>query len=413
MVSFARAAVLALLISMWGGARAMGQEATEAQLLFERGAELYRERRFGEALEAMVASNRLVPNANVVFNVAQIYELLERPMDAFNWYQRHLQFALDDEARSRALRRVAALQPRVAVLQVQTEPDGAELYLDRVELGVVGRAPMVLAVPPGPHTVIGRVAGYRDASARVIASLAATAATALSLQQLIGRVDLQSEPKGASVFVDGHGPALGVTPLRLELPAGPASLTLRLDGYLDQAVELQVDAEAVQSRRLTLARDPGRFARLSIAAEPSGAIVRLDGEHLGTAPLELDGLQPGTRALEVSGPSYEPWRTRLQLSAGTTSHVRANLVSEDERPWPYWPWLGYGVGGALLISGVAVGAAAISENKSGADADDVQRLNHTADALLAGGVLLGAVTLILQLTGSPTPHSTGSVAARP
>jgi outer membrane receptor for ferrienterochelin and colicins len=413
MSSSSRAAVFALLFVTGSGLRAHAQEATEAQLLFERGAELYRERRFGEALEAMVASNRLVPNANVVFNVAQIYELLERPMDAFNWYQRHLQFALEDDARTRAQQRVEALLPRVAVLQVQTDPDGAELYLDRVELGVVGRAPSVFAVPPGAHTVIARFPGYREASARVTANLAVTAATAISLQQLVGRIELQSEPKGASVFLAGRREALGVTPVSLELPAGPASLSLRLDGYLEQTVELSVAAETVERRRLVLRRDSARFAKLSIAAQPRGALVRLDGERMGATPLELDGLQPGTRALEIVQPDHEPWRTRLQLSAGTTSYVRANLVSDDERPWPYWPWLGYGMAGALLLSGVAVGAAAVSENKGGADAADIDRLNHTADALMAGGVLLGAVTLVLQLTGSPPPRSSGSVAARP
>lgn len=405
--------LLALALLLCQPRAGVAQEATEAQLLFERGAELYRERRFGEALEAMVASNRLVPNANVVFNVAQIYELLERPLDAFNWYQRHLQFTLDDDARSRAARRVDALRPHVAVLQVQSDPAGAELYLDRVELGAVGRAPSVLAVPPGAHTVIARLAGYRDASVRVHASLAATAVTVLGLQQLVGRVDLQSEPKGASVFVTGQSHALGVTPLSLELPAGPASLTLRLDGYLEQTVELRVAPEAVQRQRLTLGRDPARYARLSIAAAPRGATVRLDGERLGAAPLELDGLQPGTRALEIAQPEHEPWRTRLQLSAGSTAYVRANLVSDADRPWPYWPWLGYGVAGALLVSGVAVGVAAVSENNSGADAGEIERLNRTADVLMAGGVLLGAVTLVLQLTGSPVPRSSGSVAARP
>jgi hypothetical protein len=247
----------------------------------------------------------------------------------------------------------------------------------------------------------------------VNANLAATALSTLSLQQLVGRIDLQSEPKGASVFVPGRSQALGVTPLSLELPAGPASLTLRLDGYLEQSVELRVTPEGVQRHRLTLGRDPGRYAKLSIAAEPRGATVRLDGERLGAAPLVLDGLQPGTRALEIVQAEHEPWRTRLQLSAGTTAYVRANLVSDADRPWPYWPWLGYGVAGALLVSGVAVGVAAVGENKSGADAGDIERLNRTADLLMAGGVLLGAVTLVLQLTAAPAPRSSGSVAARP
>src|SRR4029077_5442221 len=113
-------ALIALALTVAGQVHA--QDAVEAQLLFERGAELYRARRFGEALEAMVASNRLVPNGNVVFNVAQIYELLDRPIDAFNWYQRQLGFALDTEARARTEERVAKLLPRVAVVKIETQP---------------------------------------------------------------------------------------------------------------------------------------------------------------------------------------------------------------------------------------------------------------------------------------------------
>ena len=66
--------ILILTISATGPARA--DDASEARLQYELGSELYRQKRFTEALERFIASNRLVPNPNVVFNIANIYVLL-------------------------------------------------------------------------------------------------------------------------------------------------------------------------------------------------------------------------------------------------------------------------------------------------------------------------------------------------
>ena len=45
--------------------------ADEAQFHFVRGNQFYREGHFDEALSAYYASNRLVPNRNVQFNIAR------------------------------------------------------------------------------------------------------------------------------------------------------------------------------------------------------------------------------------------------------------------------------------------------------------------------------------------------------
>jgi len=49
---------------------ALADDASEARLQYELGSELYKQKRFTEALERFIASNRLVPNPNVVFNIA-------------------------------------------------------------------------------------------------------------------------------------------------------------------------------------------------------------------------------------------------------------------------------------------------------------------------------------------------------
>ena len=64
--------------------------ADEADLQFELGADRYRRGDFREALEHFLASNRLVPNRNVLFNIARSYEQLTRYPDAHRYYTQAL-----------------------------------------------------------------------------------------------------------------------------------------------------------------------------------------------------------------------------------------------------------------------------------------------------------------------------------
>src|SRR5262245_52990369 len=67
-------------------ARAASGNADEADLHFTLGAEHYQKGEYREALEHFLASNRLVPNKNVVFNIARTYEKLGRFADAHRYY---------------------------------------------------------------------------------------------------------------------------------------------------------------------------------------------------------------------------------------------------------------------------------------------------------------------------------------
>ena len=60
--------------------------ADEADFRFKRAARLYRERRIEEALGEFLASNRLVRNRNVIYNIARCFEALEHYNEAYRWY---------------------------------------------------------------------------------------------------------------------------------------------------------------------------------------------------------------------------------------------------------------------------------------------------------------------------------------
>src|SRR6185295_5638406 len=95
--------------------------ADEAQFHFERGNQHYRQGRIEEALEAYYASNRLVENRNVQFNIARCLEQLRRHEEAFRaWAALEAQ---DPPAGERATIAAAIdrLRPFLALVRVESD----------------------------------------------------------------------------------------------------------------------------------------------------------------------------------------------------------------------------------------------------------------------------------------------------
>src|SRR5262245_55590412 len=126
---------LCLLLSLSASAARGDDVADEADLHFRLGAELYTAGNYRGALEHFLASNRLVPNRNVVFNIARAYEKLQRYPEAHRYYDAALAAETDADARQKLEAALAQLKPHVAVLDIRTDPPGATLYIDRRDLG--------------------------------------------------------------------------------------------------------------------------------------------------------------------------------------------------------------------------------------------------------------------------------------
>ena len=61
--------------------------ADEADLAFALGNQSYAHREYDKALASYFLSLRLVPNANVLFNIARCYEALEKLDEAYRYYR--------------------------------------------------------------------------------------------------------------------------------------------------------------------------------------------------------------------------------------------------------------------------------------------------------------------------------------
>ena len=165
----------------------------------------------------------------------------------------------------------------------------------------------------------------------------ATGEIATPPTEAVGRVLVRSSPAGARVTLDGRD--VGVTPVTLRaLTFGTHTVLITRDGYLDDERRVAVSAtRPAQSLIVELSRTrdgrpnagegtPTRFtAGLVVESRPSGAKVFLNGEPVGSTPLNLSSVVAGSHALRLELDGYRRWTSSIRVVAGEPNRVTASL----------------------------------------------------------------------------------------
>jgi outer membrane receptor for ferrienterochelin and colicin len=302
--------VMAMACALAGGlARSARADdlADEADLQFQLGATRYRDGDYLGALEHFLASNRLVPNRNVSFNIARSFEKLKQYPAAFRYYAQALDGETDIEARARVEAALETIKPNVAVLNIVTHPPGATVYLDRRDLGPRGTSPRVLGLTPGKYKVIVELANHMPAeSPEIDAPLAKETKVELTLtpklEGLTGNLVVNADERGALVEVDGRPRAF--TPDIVNLPAGRHHVRVLLKGYrtVEQTVDIKPNDETKLDLVLTQAEEVTAASRAAETVEdaPSSvSIVRAEELRRMGYPTIVEALR-GVRGVFVS-----------------------------------------------------------------------------------------------------------------
>ena len=298
--------------------------AEEADLQFELGVQAYKRRDFQGALEHLLASNRLVPNRNVTFNVARAYEQMGRYAEAFRHYSEYRAVETDPERLKVADEALARMRPFVALVRVETDPPGARIYVDRKDLGSRGETPRLLALDPGTHEIIVDREGYHEAQASSVSLVVGReASVALELEPVLGKVALGGRPQGASVRIDAEdAPEVGTLPGEISLSPGSHMLIVSAPGYrtarqLVQVAEDQTVAAVVELPLIT--------GILVVDAVEKGALIEVDGEAVGFTPAVLPTVAAGKHRVRVSLSGYRADEREVEIDADGRVALTASL----------------------------------------------------------------------------------------
>ena len=398
--SFALSFTLALTFAappLSAGEPVSDSEANKAQAAqrFDRGLQLFNEGDNAGALAEFKQTYALVPNPIVLFNIGLVYAAMGRPVDAVDALSAIVDGAtLSVEQRERAQKTLAEQRDRIGRVSVTTEPPGARIDIDGVE---VAKTPLSgpLRVAVGSH-VIGAVAeGYAPAHKEVI--VAGNADASVRFELVLGsakrpaNLTIRSRVLDADITLDGQ--AVGKTPLStsLAVPAGLHQVELRRSGY--KPAQQQVELGEGATGEVTI--DPPLDAHALAAEgsdfwldlrEPNGNLT-LDDEHLGLYSHGLR-LAKGRHRVRIEVAGYLPFEQDVTLEAGKPYVLTPFLVPTPETRQAHdsnvrlhrtLGWIGVGIGAAVAGTGVALVAVGGSHKSS------AQRDFDAADAIIAAG----------------------------
>ncbi len=302
--------------------------ADEADLKFRLGAEAYQRGDYRAALEEFLASNRLVPNRNVAYNIARCYEQLKQFPEAFRYYSVALVAEADEGARARIERSLAAIRKFIAVLEIETSPPGATIFIQRRDLGPRGNAPVALGLKSGDYLVLADLPGHHPARLEVRGLGAGdTRRITLVLEPLRGTLEIGGPAAGASVRVDDrHAAPSCQAPCELQLNEGEHTLYLERPGFAPSEVEVEVHANQRQILRPKLVALTGT---LVVSSDEPGALIEIDGASRGFTPLVLP-LEVGPHRLRMALPGYKSEVRDVVIERGAEKHVALALTQAEE-----------------------------------------------------------------------------------
>jgi serine/threonine protein kinase len=146
-----------------------------------------------------------------------------------------------------------------------------------------------------------------------------------------GRIELSTIPADAIVLVD-DAKVGDHSPVSLERPPGPYTLSITRDGYVrsDQNIELK----AGEPLPLSVTLEPSPDTGFELTSEPPGGLVWLDGAPIKGASgqqartdFRAFRITPGHHVLEIKGENrFKPWRQDIEVDPGSIRKVYAILI---------------------------------------------------------------------------------------
>ncbi|MFT7138377.1 MAG: sulfatase activating formylglycine-generating enzyme [Candidatus Azotimanducaceae bacterium] len=217
----------------------------------------------------------------------------------------------------------ANLSPAWAMIEIISEPDGANIIVDGV---VVGLTPSNVEILQGYRDIDIKKDGFKmfETNIDVVAS-DDSALPRILLEKADGKVSINSRPAGANVTVNGR--YRGQTPVSLTLePNEGYAVVLSKAGY--KPLERTINLRAEQDIALNESLKP-ILGVLRLAVEPSSSELFIDGVKQSTLNQRVS-LTAKPHQIKVTAKGYADYLATVTPQPGTTQQLVIRLQTEAE-----------------------------------------------------------------------------------
>ncbi|MBP8806339.1 MAG: PEGA domain-containing protein [Kofleriaceae bacterium] len=289
-----------------------------------------------------------------------------------------------------------------SLVVIETEPQGANIYLDDKKNGVFAQTPWSGSLD-GQHRVLIEKRGHKAKDALVTPdpNRLVVLQVVLSEEDYLGWVELKANVPGAQIFVDDKAAgAIGVTPYSGNFKPGKHQIWIAADGYDEFTQEIEVVAGETHEVAANLIGAPVGYLNIQ-GAKLERAKVKVDGKVLcEKGPCRVP-VRQGKRTIVISRGGYKSYRAKLEVQAKTELVITPTLAPTPGRTDAVVAYIFAG-----LLAGGATGAYLYADKLEPADSqyDNRKYIRYGAYAGwgLAGVVGLSAIYYTFRDKGPPS-----------
>lgn len=221
-----------------------------------------------------------------------------------------------------------------AVLEVRPDADknafSAEVWIDGQ---LQGNIPVTVKLDDGRHLVEIKKEGFETFSQWVTVKEGERVNINPMLRATkvseVGSILVNADVNDAEVYLDGNLQT-GKTPTVLpNVAAGPHVVEVRKAPALPWRQTVQVEAnKTVKVTAELKASIGGEGGNIRVLSNVEGAIVYLDGEERGPAPLDLKAVKPGEHVVEIRAPGFITREERVTVAVGAATVLKLDLQAD-------------------------------------------------------------------------------------
>jgi predicted secreted protein len=131
----------------------------------------------------------------------------------------------------------AALKPLTGTISVQSSPAGGTVFIDNASSGTTNV--IIPGIPSGPHQVRIEKSGYLNWESSVNVTGGRTSLLKATLKPNSGSVQVNSNPQGGTIYLDGT--AIAISPALLTvIPSGNHMVSIKKTGYMPYSANVTI-----------------------------------------------------------------------------------------------------------------------------------------------------------------------------
>jgi len=231
--------VVAVLVAGAGRPARADDATVDARQHYETGIQLFDAREHEQALIEFTKANEIKPRPAAVFMMAQCEYLLGRLKDARAHYQAYVTEVPDGEFAGLAHDRIESIDKRRSTFVINTVPDDVTVQISRVgmlgEVVASGQAPNNFSVPRGRYRIDVTRPKYQGQTRIVEVDIAETKALFFKLEPIPARLEIETRPIGATLYVNGNRAR---NPYHQDIAPGPVQIFAEAPDYESRSIDL-------------------------------------------------------------------------------------------------------------------------------------------------------------------------------